>query len=71
MGEIIVTGQTCEQIAEKMGMTVRLKSIVNDNALWERVWKYCKNIAKFSHAPIALKDYASGLYSPKGKRPYI
>ena len=28
-----------------------------DDTNKEKIWKYCKKIASFSHAPIKLKDY--------------
>ena len=37
-------------------MTYILMSHTDDTNK-EKIWKYCKKIASFSHAPIKLKDY--------------
>ncbi len=46
-----------ERICWNRDITKRLKQIVADKPLWERVYPFCMNLAKFIHAPISLRDY--------------
>lgn len=54
---VVITGGTIEEIAESREITKRLRSVVDNDELWNRAWKYCKHLAKFSHAPVAISDY--------------
>ena len=57
MSKIVVTGMTLDEMTEKRPVTIKLRVIITDETLWERVWVYCKRLAKFSHAPVSPKDY--------------
>ena len=46
-----------ERICSNRDITKRLSKVVNDETLWQRVYIFCKHLAKFSHAPITLNDY--------------
>ena len=46
-----------ERICSNRDITKRLKQIVTDESLWQRVYIFCKHLAKFIHAPITLNDY--------------
>ena len=46
-----------ERICSNRDITKRLRQVVTDDTLWQRVYIFCKHLAKFIHAPISLSDY--------------
>lgn len=48
---------TIDELANKAEMTQRIKAVVKSEEVWDRAWKYCKNLAKFSTTPIELAQY--------------
>ena len=46
-----------EIICSNRDITKRLRQVVTDDTLWQRVYIFCKHLAKFIHAPISLSDY--------------
>lgn len=40
-----------------MEMTVRIFSVKMDDDVRETAWKYCKQLSKFSHAPVSPAEY--------------
>ena len=46
-----------ERICSNRDITKRLSKVVAEETLWQRVYIFCKHLAKFIHAPITLNDY--------------
>lgn len=46
-----------ERICSNRDITKRLSKVVTEETLWQRVYIFCKHLAKFIHAPITLNDY--------------
>jgi len=46
-----------ERICSNRDITKRLNKVVTEETLWQRVYIFCKHLAKFIHAPITLNDY--------------
>ena len=57
MSETVITGATLNEMTERRPVTIKLRAMITDEILWQRVWLYCKRLAKFIHAPVSLKDY--------------
>jgi len=57
MSKTVITGATLNEMTERRPVTIKLRAMITDEILWQRVWLYCKRLAKFIHAPVSLKDY--------------
>ena len=55
--EDIIGKISFEDITNKRAVTKMLRAQVTDEKLWAEVWKFCKKLAAFSHAPVSLKEY--------------
>lgn len=53
----VVTGLSIEQIAKNRQLYKLLREQISNEKEWERVWIYCKKIARFTHAPVTFKEY--------------
>jgi len=52
-------GRTLVELTERREVTKRLKKQTKnaDEKLQDDVWKYCKKLGSFTHAPVSLKHY--------------
>lgn len=53
----VITGIGIDELAMHREMTLRIFQVSMDDNTKQIAWKYCKNLAKYSHCPVAKTEY--------------